>query len=225
MNGRLLQREALADSERAEMFALMKEFFLGATATQFERDLAEKNWIILLEDNGRLRGFSTLRLYTTEAGDGPIQVIYSGDTIVHRDAWGSSALARTWLEAVRKWQSHIPLYWLLLTSGFRTYRFLPVFWREFWPRYDAAQRPRLLDALAEEQFGKQFDRVNGLVRFVTPQVLRNGLKEIPPGRLADLHVEFFARANAGHARGDELVCLCPLTPANQTPIGRRLVTL
>jgi hypothetical protein len=225
MNGRLLQREALTGSERAEMFALMKEFFLGVDTAQFERDLTGKNWVILLEDNGRLRGFSTLRLYTTEADGMPVRVIYSGDTIVHRDAWGSNALARTWLEAVRMWQGDLPLYWLLITSGFRTYRFLPVFWKEFWPRYDAAQRPRLLDALAAERFGTQFDTSHGLVRFATPQVLRNGLKEIPPSRLADPHVGFFARANTGHARGDELVCLCPLTPANQTPVGRRLVRL
>lgn len=225
MNGRLLQRDALTDAERAEMLALMKEFFLGVNATQFERDLAEKNWVILLEDNGRLRGFSTLQLYTTGVGGTRIRVIYSGDTIVHRDAWGSSALARTWLKTVRKWQDDVPLYWLLITSGFRTYRFLPVFWKEFWPRYDAVQRPRLLDALAEERFGKQFDAANGLVRFGTPQLLRNGLKEIPPSRLADPHIKFFAGANSDHARGDELVCLCPLTPANQTPVGRRLVAL
>ena len=225
MNGRLLQRDALTDAERAEMLALMKEFFLGVNATQFERDLAEKNWVILLEDNGRLRGFSTLQLYTTGVGGTRIRVIYSGDTIVHRDAWGSSALARTWLKTVRKWQDDVPLYWLLITSGFRTYRFLPVFWKEFWPRYDAVLRPRLLDALAEERFGKQFDAANGLVRFGTPQLLRNGLKEIPPSRLADPHIKFFAGANSDHARGDELVCLCPLTPANQTPVGRRLVAL
>jgi len=27
--------------------------------------------------------------------------------------------------------------WLLITSGFRSYRFLPLFWREFYPRYDS----------------------------------------------------------------------------------------
>jgi hypothetical protein len=225
MTGRLLQRDALTDAERDGMLALMKEFFLGVNAAQFERDIAEKNWVILLEDNGRLRGFSTMQLYTTSVGGTPIRVIYSGDTIVHRDAWGSSALARTWLEIVRKWQSDVPLYWLLITSGFRTYRFLPVFWKEFWPRYEAVQRPQLLDALAKERFGKQFDASNGLVRFAAPQVLRNGLKEIPPSRLIDPHVKFFAQANIDHAHGDELVCLCPLTQANQTPAGRRLVAL
>ena len=215
VKGRLVRREELKPAERGAMSTLMQEYFLGVTDAQFESDLTEKNWVILLEDDGRMCGFSTMLLYETSA-----RVIYSGDTIVHRDAWGSTALARTWLEAVRKLQ---PEYWLLITSGFRTYRFLPVFWKEFWPRYNATLRPALLETLARERFGGQYS--NGIVRFTAPQVLRNGLKEIPPSRLSDPHVEFFARVNAGYALGDELVCLCPLTPANQTAAGRRLVAL
>jgi hypothetical protein len=212
MRGRLARREAVTGAERDAMFALLDEYFLGVTREQFEADLAEKNWVIVLEEAGRVRGFSTLLVR-----DG---VVHSGDTIVHREAWGSSALARTWLEAVKQLR---PQYWLLITSGFRTYRFLPVFWKEFWPRHDAPERPALLEKLARERFGRRYD--NGIVRFDAPQILRNGLKEIPPGRLDDPHVRFFAERNPGHAAGDELVCLCPLTAENQTAAGRRLVAL
>jgi hypothetical protein len=212
MNGRLVRREQLTDAERAAMFGLMEEYFLGVTEAQFDRDLAEKNWVILLEGAGRVRGFSTLLVREG--------VVHSGDTIVHRDAWGSSALARTWLEAIRELR---PRYWLLITSGFRTYRFLPVFWKEFWPRHDEEERPALLETLARERFGSRY--AEGIVRFEFPQVLRNGLKEVPTGRLTNPHVDFFVRANPGHARGDELVCLCPLTAENQTAAGRRLVAL
>ena len=218
MNGRLRRCEQLTDAERAAMLGLMREHFCGVTSAQFERDLAEKNWVILLEAAGRVRGFSTLQVYVSRS----VRVIFSGDTIVHRDARGSSALARTWLEAVRQLQ---PEYWLLITSGFRTYRFLPVFWKEFWPRHDSPTAPALLCELAHERFGQHYDPATGIVRIAAPQVLRAGLREIPASRLTDRHVEFFARANPGHGRGDELVCLCPLAPANQTPAGRRLVAL
>ncbi|MCG3150431.1 MAG: hypothetical protein PCFJNLEI_03917 [Verrucomicrobiae bacterium] len=210
MKGRLVRREDV--NEQAAMLALLQEYFVGVTGEQFERDLAEKNWVILLEDAGVLRGFSTLLVH-----DG---VVHSGDTIVHRDAWGSTALARTWLETIRELK---PEYWLLITSGFRTYRFLPVFWKEFWPRHDAPVRPALLETLARQRFGSLYR--DGLVHFHQPQMLRNGLKEIPSGRLADPHIQFFAQQNPGHASGDELVCLCPLTAANQTAAGRRLVAL
>ncbi|HUJ71987.1 MAG TPA: hypothetical protein VLZ30_07065 [Verrucomicrobiae bacterium] len=221
MNGRLIARAELSVTQRTAMLALLQANFAGVTATQFASDVAGKNWVILLEDQaGEVRGFSTLLVYESTAASA--RVVYSGDTVVDQAAWGSNALARTWLEAVRELR---PEYWLLITSGFRTYRFLPVFWKEFWPRHDAPTAPALLDKLACERFGQQYNPVDGIVRLTAPQVLRNGLNEVPPSRLVNPHVEFFTRANPGHGGGDELVCLCPLTPENQTPAGRRLVKL
>jgi hypothetical protein len=37
----------------------------------------------------------------------------------------------------------------------------------------------------------------------------------------DPNLEFFARANPGHAEGDMLVCLCPLTAANWWSVARK----
>ena len=119
-----------------------------------------------------------------------------------------------------------PYYWLLITSGFRTYRLLSTFWQTFYPRFDAATPPdrqRLLDALACERFGDAYDPATGIVRFDRPQVLRPHLAGVPPERLDDPHVAFFARRNPGHARGDELACLCELDDANLTAAGRRMV--
>ena len=121
---------------------------------------------------------------------------------------------------------HGRYYWLLLTSGFRTYRFLPVFWRDFLPRFDAVERREtraLLNHLALKRFGKQFDASAGVVRFRYPQQLCPELRGIPAERLIDPHVQFFAARNSGHERGDELVCLTELSPENLTVAGRRMV--
>jgi hypothetical protein len=115
--------------------------------------------------------------------------------------------------------------WLLLTSGFRTYRFLPVFWREFFPRCESITPPafqRLIDHLAGERFGRRYDEATGIVRLANPQRLRGPLSEIPVGRMEDSHVGFFVSRNPRHAAGDELVCLAELTPENLTAAGRRM---
>jgi hypothetical protein len=115
--------------------------------------------------------------------------------------------------------------WLLITSGFRTYRFLPVFWREFYPRHDVPASPHwkhTIDQLASERFGQRYDPGAGIVRLDHPQRLRGGLAGIPVGRDNDPHVAFFAARNPGHARGDELACVTELTPGNLTPAGRRM---
>jgi hypothetical protein len=117
-------------------------------------------------------------------------------------------------------------FWLLLSSGFRTYRFLSVFWRSFFPRHDCATPAdvkQLLDELARGRFGDQYDREAGLVRFRHPQRLRDGLKEIPTGRERDPHTEFFLTLNSGYTDGDELVCLAEVCPENLTAAGRRMM--
>lgn len=229
MRSRLVRREDLTVAEREAMLALLDAHFLGVTPERFAADLAEKNWALLLEEDGRLQGFSTLLIYeTVPPGGEPVTVVYSGDTIVERGAWSTAALPKSWIAAVRTLRERHPrgrLWWLLLTSGFRTYRFLPVFWREFWPHHDAPTPPKvqaLVDFLAKEKFGPLYLPDRGIVRFPEPQVLREGFDEVPEGRLADPHVAFFLEANPGWGRGDELVCLTEIAEGNLTAAGRRM---
>lgn len=229
MTGRLVRREDLTAAERKAMLVLLQSHFEGVTPERFERDLAAKTWALLLEDEGRLRGFSTLHLWeTAPPGEPPCTVVYSGDTIVERGAWGSAALPRTWIAAVRKLREKYPLgrlWWLLLTSGFRTYRFLPVFWRTFWPRFDAATPPEeqaRMSFLSRELLGDLYLKEGGIVRFPEPQRLRDGLDDIPLGRLADPHIAFFLEKNPGWREGDELVCLTEIAEENLTQAGRRM---
>lgn len=225
----LVARAALSAREREAMFALLSEHFDGVTRPQFDADLAEKQWIITLHREGRLVGFSTLRVAVSRFEAAPITVIYSGDTIVAPEAWGTPALARAWIAAVNRLRAAHPerrCFWLLLTSGFRTYRFLPVFWREFHPRFDAATPPAtgdLMGQLAREGYGALFDAASGIVRFPRPQRLRGPLLGVPEGRDANPHVAFFLQRNPGHARGDELVCLTEIAESNLTPAGRRMI--
>ncbi len=219
----------LTPAQREAMFELLSDHFAGVTREQFNRDLGEKNLALLLERGDQLVGFSTQLAYSTAFEGEPVNVIYSGDTIVAPEAWGTTALPRAWVAGVQTLRATLPpgrCFWLLLTSGFRTYRFLPVFWQRFFPRFDQATPPefqRLLTQLAREQFGNQFDPATGIVRFTNPQKLVAGLAEIPPGREPDLHTRFFLTRNPGHASGDELVCLTELASENLTAAGRRMM--
>lgn len=239
LHGRVVARQTLDARTRDAMFALLAAHFVGVDRTTFDRDLDDKTCAILLEDDsGNLRGFSTMVAYESRAAGTPVSVVYSGDTIVDRAWWGSPALARTWVHAVRQLAPDSEprdVYWLLLTSGFRTYRFLPVFFREFYPRYDAATPARdaaLLNELARERFGRQYDAAAGLVRFVRPQILAPDLVTLPRHRMTrkntehesmpDPHIAFFLDRNPGFVRGDELVCLTRIDDRNLTLAGRRM---
>ena len=226
----IVRRDLLEPWSVEKMFCLLSAHFEGVTLDQFIRDLEEKNWVVLICRDAALVGFSTLAVYESEFEGEPVSVVYSGDTIVAPEAWGTTALAKGWITAVSQLRSKFPrgkYYWLLLTSGFRTYRFLPVFWKEFYPCHSQRMSPSLLrlrDHLAAGRFGSQYDSRRGIVRFQHPQCLRGDLVTIPEGRTHDEHIAFFAAQNPGHALGDELVCLTELCDENLTAAGRRMVS-
>jgi hypothetical protein len=207
----------------------LTEHFDGVTREQFERDLEEKNWVIRIRRELRLSGFSTLLVRLVEVDGEIVTAIYSGDTIVAQDSWNSPALARAWIAAVNYLRVAVPqhrCYWLLLSSGFRTYRLLTVFWREFYPRHDAPtpkHHQRLLTFLARSQYNACYDASSNIVRFPVPQRLRESLSMVPDGRRLDPHIAFFLEKNPGYESGDELVCITEITEANLTQAGRRMV--
>jgi hypothetical protein len=225
----LVPRTELTPAQKSEMFELLSRHFDGISREQFARDLAEKNLALLLRRGETLVGFSTLLSYPAVFEKEAINMIYSGDTIVTPEAWGTMALPRAWVAGVEALRAALPpgrCFWLLLTSGFRTYRFLPVFWREFFPRFDVPTPPgiqKLLRTVAGERFGSHFDPATGVVRFNAPQRLREGLNQVPSSRESDPHIGFFLSANPGWTNGDELVCLTELKPENLTAAGHRMM--
>src|SRR3972149_2207078 len=155
-----LPRSELSFEIICEMFEVFCENFERSSLEIFERDLKDKNWVILIRDTERnaLQGFSTLALYEMDYQGKRISVVYSGDTIIRREYWGTSELPRSWIKTVLERSANIPqpLYWLLISSGYKTYRFLTVFYKEFYPRYDQPTPPEvqaILDQLATERFG------------------------------------------------------------------------
>src|SRR5690349_13158109 len=186
-------RAALTDVDVRSMFNVFCENFEGTTLEIFQRDLNNKNWVILLRDKETqtLQGFSTLALYETIFNEKPLSVVYSGDTIIRREYWGTPELPSSWIKTVLEKSAGMPqpLYWLLISSGYKTYRFLTVFYKEFYPRYDRPTPPEtqaILDYLAAQRFGSDYLAQQGIVRFAqgaTP--LREGVAEVTDERLHD----------------------------------------
>ncbi len=227
MKSRLVRTENLCLEDTLAMYSLLDTHFDGVKLDVFEADLASKNWVILLEATDRLIGFSTLLMYTTEFAGESFGVVYSGDTIVDPSGWSSCSLSRCWIASVNQLRCEYAqnkLYWLLISSGYRTYRFLPTFWQDFYPRHDTATPEHifsLMEFLCRDRFGIYYNKNSGVVRFPHPHQLRQ-LKGIPQERLQDPHIQFFATKNPGHDQGDELVCLTEISEENLTTAGKRM---
>ena len=190
------------------MFSLLAAHFVGVDRTTFDRDLEDKSCAILLEDEaGDVRGFSTMVVYESCASGTPISVVYSGDTIVDRAWWGSPALARTWVRAVRQLapaSEPRDVYWLLLTSDSEltaSCRYSSVNSTRASTRPTPPRDASLLDALARERFGQHYDAASGVVRFdAARRFWRRISITLPAGRVPDPHVAFFLERNPGFVR-------------------------
>jgi len=225
----------LTAAERKRMYALLDSYFVGTTRARFETDLAEKKAVILLRDrqDQQIQGFSTLLRMTVDIEGTPIVAFFSGDTIIAREYWGDTLLSRLWSQTIfaeadriKAQESAARVYWFLICSGYKTWRFLPVFFREFYPHPDSptpAKIKLILDTLGERKFGRQYFPDSGVVRFDAPTPLRCGIADITEQRLRDAWIAFFNRVNPGHTRGDELACLAEIAHSNLTRAGERML--
>ena len=229
MNGKIVQTDSVGSLVRAEMYDLFSSQFDGVSRNQFESDLEDKNWVLLMRDEEeRLVCFSSMRFYYSSIGGRKLALLFSGDTVVDSSTWGDSALSYHWMGAVdwlRRRYGTNELYWFLIVSGYRTYRFLPVYSEYFYPRFDErtpADIQLLMHSMGEERFKEKYDPETGIVRLEAPAVLKGDFRGIPDHRLKDPHIAYFAERNPGHVDGDELLCFAELTEDKLTRLGKRM---
>lgn len=225
--------EELDSEMESHMFALMDAHFRNLDPERFRSDLSQKDGVILLSegplDQSNLVGFSTYSIGVHESEDlGPVTILFSGDTVIHQDHWGSSALFVAFsrlLADILALPGDRPAYWLLLSKGFRTYLMLPLFFETFIPsvsRSEPVELRRVLDSVASERFGDIYDPELSIAR-MGRDFLKESLAYVPPNKMDNPHVQFFLERNPGFARGDELVCLTAIDKANFCDCTLRLV--
>lgn len=219
---------ALSEALRSEMARLYLANYDGSDERIFFGDLAKKQEVLLLRDGQQLVGFTTIHFFEREWRGQPIRVVYSGDTVVDRAHWGQQALAFDWISrmgALKCERPEIPFYWLLLVKGHRTFRYLPLFARSFYPHWKSDRRDLkpLADALAEEMFPGDYNAETGVVEFRESRGhLKSDIALPSQAELAKEDISFFLQRNPGFQRGHELVCLCEVEPHNMKPLTLKL---
>lgn len=216
--------EHLTDS----LYELFAKYYRNVDRGTFDRDQAAKDWLLLLVDErGVVRGFSTAVVYDLDHFGRKVRAVFSGNTIIEHRFWGKQELVRTFgtlLASLKRETRQTPLYWFLVCSGFRTYMFLPLFCREFYPRNDRATPPfeqALIDRLGAMKFPDEYH--DGVVNVQRPRECLLPELAIPtPARLRNPHVRFFVDRNPAYPRGNELVCVAEFSAENVKGLLGRL---
>lgn len=206
----------LTEAQRDQMWAVFSRYYAAVTREKFEADLADKQQVILLSDSGdgRIQGFSTLQVYARTLHGRRFLAVYSGDTVTDEAYWGQPALHRTFTRFLLKTKLtnlHLPVYWYLISKGYKTYLLLTRNFPTHYPRHDRPTPPfarAVLDLLSTDKFGEAYQPEQGILRFDTCQGrLKRGVAPIDAALLEYPDIGFFVAKNPGHADGDELCCL------------------
>lgn len=207
---------SLSQSERQAMHGLMTAHYEAVPWDRFEADLSVKDEVLMLHDtDGSLCGFTTLAwnpVGQLEEGD----ILFSGDTIIDRRCWGTQELVRAFCRRAGEWRSVSGrrLFWFLISKGHRTYLYLPLFARRFYPHPDnqEAEWAKLAGQVAHQLFGENWKQDEGVIRF--PSSHGHLREELMIGREKNPWVQYFLKCNPGCWQGDELVCFTEMSESN-----------
>lgn len=198
------------------MWDLFSTYYADVNRDGFERDLRGKDHVILLrcDRDKSLQGFSTITTFRRVVQGRVVVGIFSGDTIVDKAYWRQTALQRAFLSYVMRVKlknPHRPVYWFLISKGFRTYLLLAKNFPEYWPRYDKPTPPwqaAIIDDFARLRFAEAWKPDLGILHFDHPAGrLRQSIAPVDDAARALPEVRFFEQRNPHHAAGDELCCL------------------
>jgi hypothetical protein len=127
--------------------------------------------------------------------------------------------------AIKREHPNTPLFWFLLVKGHRTFRYLPVFGKSFYPHWsvDRSDLRPLADILALDMFPNDYNAATGVVEFrLSRGHLKPHLALPTPEEMDREGVSFFVARNPGFQRGHELVCICEMEEHNMKPLTLRL---
>lgn len=204
------------EAEIALMYKLMAEFYDDTDESIFRRDFFNKDYcLVLFHESEGLVGFTTQKVMELNIDGEMIRGVFSGDTIIHKDYWGSMELfkiwAGFWFDFALKYDN---FYWFLICKGYKTYRMLPLFFTQFYPSCRAVTPPyekKIIDAYASELYGSEYNPCSGVIEYKSVKdKLKPGVADVGSRELRNKDVAFFCQANPGYIEGNDLACLARL---------------
>jgi len=217
MSANTVPVSTLIQSEIEELFELYSVYYENLNKEQFIIDLKNKTSVILMKNRkGEVKGFSTLTNFRLLNHPDKPYCLYSGDTIIHEDYWGTSALTMEFLKNILIEKIKHPfsnVWWFLISKGYKTYLLLANNFHEYYPRVGVKtpkEKMDIIECLSEMVYPNHFNRETGLITFEDSKHEKLKVFVAPiTDQMCDknIKIKFFQDANPNWERGDELACI------------------
>lgn len=206
------------------MFNVFTKYYNNVDFEVFKKDLADKDSVFLLKDSKTkdIKGFSTIKSINISYEGKDVRGVFSGDTVVEKEYWGQGTLGVAFLkylfmEKLKK--PFQPLYWYLISKGYKTYLLMANNFSVHYPRYEKTTPKKeqfFIDEFSRSIYGDHYDLERGVISFskvetVTKDCLKESITPITEELLTNKRINFFANKNPDWSNGDELSCLAEMT--------------
>jgi hypothetical protein len=208
--------DAVSVSETHEMHQLFLKYYNNADLETFVKDIIKKQYVLLIKHpkNGKIVGFSTIALLNISYKNKSALGLFSGDTILEKEFWGSRRWQLTWVLfclKVRLFNLRVPFFWLLISKGYKTYLLLANNFVNYYPRLDKddTELGNIVDIYCEHLYPEHYIKERQLLDFGEEyQNLKSHVAEISDElRESQPKIRFFEERNPEWWRGTELPCV------------------
>lgn len=214
--GKYLSLSQISHRQKEVMYDIYKQYYHNTNFDLFFNDLNEKDGAIMVFEtqSNTIVGFSTVVLKHFDYQGKRYRFIFSGDTVIVKEFWGSRALQSTMFKLKLKIRMKYPLdgvYWMLISKGYKTYLLLANNYDDYYPNFD--NKHHNLAPIVEEYcnrfYAKYYDRHSGLLNFGDDyQPLKQSVAPITDDmRRKNNKIHFFEQRNPTWIHGTELPCL------------------
>lgn len=218
----------LTPADWQDIWILTQEFY-DVDRDYAEAELRQRQRIAMFRMNDALLGMAAIDVHQETFEGRPVIVIGTSHVVIRENWRGRNLLQKLgWRTFLGERLRHpfTSIYWFFDSFSYKSYLLLPRNFRTFWPRYDEPTPPAvaaLMNQLASRVYGAAWRPARGVVVRSGRKRLRETAAPLVLTRDSDPNLEFYSRANPGHADGDMLICLCPLTLSNWLSLARRAI--
>lgn len=180
------------------------------------RGVADRQLVGMAALEEDLLTFEGRRVVVTFTSHTLVDPRYRGQNLLQRT--GARRTLRTWLQHPLKRK-----FWAFDSVSARGYLLLPRNLVSFWPRHDMptpAWEARFMAEYGQRKYSQSWQG-DGVIRRAPQKRLLPQAAPLRGEALRDPNVLFFHQRNPGHADGDMLFCLVPLTLANSWALLRK----
>ncbi len=199
-----------------EMHKIFVQYYHNADLQTFITDMGAKTGVIILQDKkeNRIVGFSTWTEIEIMAGGKKALGVFSGDTVVEKKYWGNRELQKSFAKLLLKTKLRNPsrpVFWLLISKGYKTYLLLTNNFPKHYPRHDKnnIKLESIVDDYCQQLYPNAYNTTHRLLDFGDEyQHLKGDVAAITQD-MTESHpdIRHFEQLNPSWRQGTELPCV------------------